>query len=94
MNKRVKIALLVLFIVLVIYGFSKLVQVKDPAKKWQDQDVVKDKSRFLPEQSVDIAMAMKIITHGPPKMLAPPDKQPPLLLYPPTPDQLKALSGE
>jgi hypothetical protein len=94
MNKRVKIALLVVFIVLVIVGFMTLTQVKDPAKTWQDADVKKDKSRFLPEQSVDIGMAMKIITHGPPQMLAPPEKQPPLVLFPPSEDELKRLSGE
>ncbi len=58
------------------------------------QDLSNEKKRFLPQNSVDIAMAMKLITHGPPSMLNPPAPQEPLLLYPPSEETLARLSGE
>lgn len=57
-------------------------------------DLANEKRRFLPENSVDISMAMKLITHDPPSMLAPPAPQPPLLLFPPSEETLARLSGE
>lgn len=60
---------------------------------WLARDIERDKSRFEPRQSVDIAMAMKLITHDPPEMLNPPSKIPPLLLYPPSAEDLARLSG-
>jgi hypothetical protein len=58
------------------------------------QDLANEKKRFLPENSLDIGMAMKIITHDEPNLLAPPTPQPPLLLFPPSPETLARLSGE
>ena len=58
------------------------------------RDLANEKRRFLPENSVDISMAMKLITHDPPSMLVPPEPGPPLLLYPPSADTLARLSGE
>jgi hypothetical protein len=58
------------------------------------QDLANEKKRFLPENSVDISMAMKLVTHEPPNMLAPPAPQPPLLLFPPSEETLERLSGK
>jgi hypothetical protein len=94
MNKRTKLILLAVFIVAVILGFAFLVVPStNVAKMWQNRDVIDDKKRFTPTESVDIAMAMKILTHDPPQMLAPPDTQPPLLLFPPSKEELARLSG-
>lgn len=93
-GSRAKKILLLLFIVAVIVAFAFMIVPRDVAKEIQDKDVVSDKKRFTPSESVDIAMAMKLITHEPPKMLNPPDDMPPLLLYPPSDDELKRLTGE
>lgn len=94
MNKRTKLILLAALIVAIILGFVFLVSPrKEVAKVLQDRDVKSDLVRFTPTESVDIAMAMKILTHDPPQMLAPPDKQPPLLLFPPSKEELARLSG-
>jgi hypothetical protein len=58
-----------------------------------EQDRARDVARFTPENSVDIAMAMKLVTHGPPKMLNPPTPGPPTLLFPPSERDLERLSG-
>jgi len=57
------------------------------------RDLANEKKRFLPENSVDISMAMKLITHEPPRMLSPPGPQPPLLLYPPSEETLERMTG-
>jgi hypothetical protein len=57
------------------------------------KDIEKDRSRFSPANSLDIAMAMKLVTHGPPRPLAPPEPSPVTLLYPPSADDLEKLSG-
>jgi hypothetical protein len=57
------------------------------------QDLANEKKRFLPQNSVDIAMAMKMVTHDPPSLLAPPEPQLPLLVYPPSEETLARLSG-
>lgn len=57
------------------------------------QDRARDVARFTPENSVDIAMAMKLVTHAPPSMLNPPKPGPPTLLFPPTALELERLSG-
>lgn len=94
MKLRTKKILLVVFIVAVIVAFAFMIVPRDVAKEMQDNDVVSDKKRFTPNESVDIAMAMKMITHEAPKMLNPPSEMPPLLLYPPSDDELKRLTGE
>ena len=58
------------------------------------KDIAKVNSRFTPTESVDVAMAMKMMLHDPPKMLNPPKAPPPLLLYPPSDEDLARLSGE
>ena len=58
-----------------------------------EQDRARDVARFTPENSVDIAMAMKLVTHAPPKMLNPPTPGPPTLLFPPSERDLERLSG-
>lgn len=58
------------------------------------QDLANEKKRFLPQNSLDISMAMKLITHEPPSLLAPPVAQPPLLLFPPSEETLERLSGK
>jgi hypothetical protein len=94
LGKRTKLILLAVCILAVILGFVFLVAPPvNVAKMWQDRDVIEDKKRFTPTESVDVAMAMKILTHDPPQMLAPPDKQPPLLLFPPSKEELARLSG-
>jgi hypothetical protein len=57
------------------------------------QDLANEKKRFLPQNSIDISMAMKLVTHEPPNMLAPPAPQPPLLLFPPSQETLDRMSG-
>lgn len=58
-----------------------------------NQDRARDVARFTPESSVDIAMAMKLVTHAPPSMLNPPMPSPPTLLFPPSQLDLERLSG-
>jgi uncharacterized protein involved in cysteine biosynthesis len=55
--------------------------------------VESDRRRFRPENSLDISMAMGLVTHEPPQMLSPPAQGPPLLLYPPSAETLARLSG-
>jgi hypothetical protein len=86
--------LLVGLILLVALGFYLLTRPQDVAKAIQKTDIQKDIARFTPHENLDIAMAMKIITHDPPKMLNPPSEIPPLVLYPPGEDELKRLTGE
>jgi hypothetical protein len=57
------------------------------------KDVESDRSRFSPTNSLDIAMAMKLVTHDPPKPLAAPQPNPVTLLYPPSAEDLEKLSG-
>lgn len=58
-----------------------------------EQDRARDVARFTPQNSVDIAMAMKMVTHAPPSMLNPPLPGPPTLLFPPSVEDLERLSG-
>lgn len=57
------------------------------------KDIQRDTARFTPTESIDLAMAAKLVTHAPPKMLNPPVNTPPLVLYPPTEADLARLSG-
>ena len=56
------------------------------------KDIEKDRSRFSPN-NLDVAMAMKLVTHDPPRPLAPPQPSPVTLLYPPSAADLEKLSG-
>lgn len=58
------------------------------------QDLANEKKRFLPQNSLDISTAMKLITHDAPNILAPPVSQPPLLMFPPSEETLERLSGK
>jgi len=80
-------------VLIIILGFGWLVMPADVKMAYIAKDIAKDHSRFTPTESVDIAMAMKLVTHDAPKMLAPPEKIPPLVLYPPSEEDLARLSG-
>lgn len=77
-----------------VLGFGVLVWRKDVKMNAIAKDILKDHSRFTPSESIDVAQAMKLVTHDPPKMLAPPQAPPPLLVYPPSAEDLARLSGQ
>jgi hypothetical protein len=81
-------------VALLIAAFVFTMFPTDPKLSFIAEDIAKDHSRFTPTESVDVAMAMKLITHDPPHMLNPIGDQPVLLLYPPTTEDLAKLSGE
>ncbi len=86
--------LLGVLVLLLIVGFLVLVSRPDTSMMSRVQrDLARDVARFTPENSVDVAMAMKLVTHDPPKMLNPPSPPPPLLLYPPSEDTLARMCG-
>jgi len=85
--------ILLALVVLLIAAFAYLVAPQEVKMKAIAKDIVRDHARFTPIESVDIAMAMKLVTHDPPKMLNPPSDVPPLLLYPPSEADLARLSG-
>ena len=81
-------------VLLLILGFLYLVSAPDTSVQARvDRDIKRDVARFLPQNSLDISMAMGLITHDPPKMLNPPAPQPPLLLYPPSAETLANMCG-
>lgn len=80
-------------VIIIVLGFGWLVVPNDVKMAYIAKDIAKDHSRFTPSESVDVAMAMKLVTHAAPKMLAPPEKVPPLLVYPPSAEDLARLSG-
>ncbi len=92
MKRKVKILLGLAFIVFLIFVTST-VSSSTTASGQAHRDSIIEKSRFTPENSLDIAMAMKLVTHDPPHMLNPPMPGPPLLLYPPSEEDLRRLSG-
>jgi hypothetical protein len=57
------------------------------------RDLLVEKARFLPQNSIDVSQAMKLVTFEPPAPLVPTTPQPPLLLYPPSVEALERLSG-
>jgi hypothetical protein len=79
-------------VVLLAIGFWSLASKSTVATQIASA-VAQDKSRFMPENSLDISMAMGLITHDPPHMLNPPQPGPPLLLYPPSAQDLERMSG-
>lgn len=76
-----------------VLGFGVLVWRKDVKLDAISKDLVKDHSRFTPTESIDVAQAMRLVTHDAPKMLAPPQAVPPLLVFPPSAEDLARLSG-
>jgi hypothetical protein len=92
MNRRSLILAGLVF--LLILGFLTLVSSQDTSQEARvARDHKRDVARFLPQNSLDISMAMGLITHDPPTMLNPPSPGPPLLLYPPSAETLASLSG-
>jgi len=86
---------LIALVLAVIAAFAYLVMPKNvEVREKINSEVSKMNSRFTPEESVDVAMAMKMTFHDPPHMLNPPEAPPPLLLYPPSDEDLAKLSGE
>lgn len=86
--------LLVVVVVVLILLFVRLVTPKrNPSDEIMRRGRNMDLARFTPEQSVDIAQAMGLVTFSPPSMLNPPTQGPPLLLFPPTQQELERLSG-
>jgi hypothetical protein len=81
------------FALMLILGFGVLVWTKDVKLDAIAKDIVKDHSRFTPTDSIDVAQAMRLVTHDPPKMLAPPAAAQTLLIYPPSAADLARLSG-
>ena len=78
---------------LLVLGFGILVVRPDLKMDIIKTDIQKDHSRFTPTESIDVAQAMKLVLHDPPKMLAPPQSVPPLVLFPPSDEDLARLSG-
>ena len=92
MNRK-KLILAVLVFLLVL-GFVYIVSTPDTSMEARvARDHQRDVARFLPQNSLDISMAMGLITHDPPTMLNPPAPQPPLLLYPPSQETLASMCG-
>lgn len=86
--------ILALLVVLLILGFLYLISSQDTSVEARvARDRQRDVARFLPQNSLDISMAMGLITHDPPTMLNPPNPGPPLLLYPPSQETLANMCG-
>lgn len=81
------------FVLILVLGMGYLVWTKDVKMDAIAKDIAKDTSRFTPAESIDVAQAMRLVTHDPPKMLAPPAKEPPMLMFPPSDEDLARLSG-
>jgi len=86
------------FVGLLVLGllvlFLRTVSSGTPLQDELAKSVESDRRRFRPENSLDISMAMGLITHGAPQMLNPPSQGPPLLLYPPSSETLARMSGQ
>lgn len=78
---------------LALVGFVYMVNSVNPVQAYVNKVDQLERKRFTPDESVDVAMAMKLVTHAPPRMLAPPEPGPPLLLFPPSEEDLARLSG-
>jgi hypothetical protein len=86
--------LLVLLVLAVVLAFAYITSTPNRIREKVDADIAKVNARFTPSESIDLSMAMKILTHDPPQMLNPPEKVPPLLVFPPSAEDLAKLSGE
>jgi hypothetical protein len=94
MKKATRNAALILLGVAVLIGILYSLVPQGVKMASIAKDIQKDHARFTPGQSVDIAMAMGLVTHEPPRMLNPPSDAPVLLLYPPSAGELARLTGE
>jgi hypothetical protein len=91
--KQQKLVLAVLVFLLFI-GFLYLISTPDTSMESRvNRDRARDVARFLPQNSVDISMAMGLIKHDAPRMLNPPTSPPPLLMYPPSAETLNSMCG-
>lgn len=89
---RTRDLVIAILVVLLTVGFWTLANPSTYQAQVLKVDAM-ERKRFTPEDSVDVAMAMGVLTQGPPRMLNPPQPGPPLLLYPPSAEDLARLSG-
>ncbi len=94
LKKTTQNALLVVAVLIVLVGLGVLVTKSDVKMASIANDIKRDHARFTPNESVDIAMAMKLVTHEAPRMLNPPKEPNVLLLFPPSAEELARLTGE
>jgi len=92
--KKSKQYLLLGLVIAVVAAFAYLMTPSNPLRQKINSDIAKVNARFNPTQSIDLSMAMKMTSHDPPFMLNPPEEVPPLLLFPPSTEDLAKLSGE
>lgn len=86
--------ILIALAVVVVAAFVYSLRPANAVQAQVDRDSAIVNARFTPSDSVDVAMAMKILVHDEPSMLHPPEKTTPMLLYPPSTSDLERLSGE
>jgi hypothetical protein len=92
--KKSKQYLLLGLVIAVVAAFAYLMTPTNPLRQKINSDIAKVNARFTPSESIDLSMAMKMTSHDPPFMLNPPEEVPPLLLFPPSAEDLAKLSGE
>jgi hypothetical protein len=92
--KKSKQYLLLALVIAIVAAFAYLITPTNPLRQKINSDIAKVNARFTPSQSIDLSMAMKMTAHDPPYMLNPPEEVPPLLLFPPSAEDLEKLSGE
>jgi hypothetical protein len=92
--KKSKQYLLLGLVIAIVAAFAYLMTPTNPLRQKINSDIAKVNARFTPSQSIDLSMAMKMTSHDPPFMLNPPEEVPPLLLFPPSAEDLAKLSGE
>jgi hypothetical protein len=92
-RKSVPKYFLLALVIAVIIAFAYLMTPVNRMQEKIDSDVEKVNVRFTPAQSIDLSMAMGMSTHDAPHMLNPPAEVPPLLLFPPSAEDLAKLSG-
>ena len=79
--------------ILVVAGMVYLLAPGNANIPFIRNDIARDHARFTPGESIDVAMAMKMVTHAPPQMLNPPQEVPQLIMFPPSEETLESLSG-
>lgn len=94
MKKSVSRYVLLAVVLAVIVAFAYLMARPNRLQEKIASDVQKVNARFTPMESIDLSMAMKLVTHEAPQMLNPPAEVPPLLVFPPSTEDLSKLSGE
>jgi len=94
MKKSVSRYVLLAVVLAVIVAFAYLMARPNRLQEKIASDVQKVNARFTPMESIDLSMAMKLVTHEAPQMLNPPAEVPPLLVFPPSTEDLAKLSGE